>query len=41
VALQREYPYYDPVHLLPQAGQAWWRGQMPRQAPGRVPVVAG
>ena len=38
---EREYPYYDPVHLLPQAGQAWWRGQMPRQAPGRVPVVAG
>jgi lysine 2,3-aminomutase len=41
VALQREYPYYDPVHLLPRAGQAWWRGQMPRQAPGRVPAVAG
>jgi lysine 2,3-aminomutase len=25
VALSREYPYYDPVHLLPEAGQAWWR----------------
>jgi lysine 2,3-aminomutase len=25
VALEREYPYYDPVHLLPEAGQAWWR----------------
>jgi len=24
-ALTREYPYYDPVHLLPEEGQAWWR----------------
>ncbi len=33
-ALDREYPYYDPVHLLPEAGQAWWRDQetQPRQA---------
>src|SRR6202007_2139344 len=23
-ALDREHPYYDPVHLLPEAGQAWW-----------------
>jgi lysine 2,3-aminomutase len=27
LALMREYPYYDPVHLLPPAGQDWWRGQ--------------
>jgi KamA family protein len=26
-ALNREYPYYDPVHLLPGEGQAWWRAQ--------------
>jgi lysine 2,3-aminomutase len=26
-ALEREYPYYDPVHLLPGAGQAWWRAR--------------
>jgi lysine 2,3-aminomutase len=25
VALEREHPYYDPVHLLPEVGQAWWR----------------
>ena len=25
LALDREYPYYDPVHLLPEAGQDWWR----------------
>jgi lysine 2,3-aminomutase len=24
-ALEREHPYYDPVHLLPETGQAWWR----------------
>ena len=35
-ALAREYPYYDPVHLLPAEGQAWWRevarseGRLPR-----------
>jgi lysine 2,3-aminomutase len=39
VALEREYPYYDPVHLLPAVGQAWWRAQVPRQVPGLVPVV--
>jgi lysine 2,3-aminomutase len=23
-ALTRTYPYYDPIHTLPDAGQAWW-----------------
>jgi lysine 2,3-aminomutase len=23
-ALQRQYEYYDPIHTLPEAGQAWW-----------------
>ena len=23
-ALRRRYPYYDPIHTLPAAGQAWW-----------------
>jgi lysine 2,3-aminomutase len=32
VALEREYPCYDPVHLLPAAGQAWWRDQAPRSS---------
>ncbi|HEX7161633.1 MAG TPA: lysine 2,3-aminomutase [Trebonia sp.] len=32
VALEREYPYYDPVHLLPEAGQAWWRSIAARPA---------
>ena len=39
MALEREYPYYDPVHLLPEAGQAWWRGQAARLA-GRLPTAA-
>ena len=24
-ALERRYAYYDPIHTLPEAGQAWWR----------------
>ncbi|MGH8793373.1 MAG: KamA family radical SAM protein [Stackebrandtia sp.] len=28
-ALNREYPYYDPIHTLPEAGQKWWRDQFP------------
>jgi len=23
-ALQRRYPYYDPISTLPEAGQTWW-----------------
>jgi len=23
LALTREYPYYDPVYMLPESGQAW------------------
>jgi KamA family protein len=30
LALSREYPYYDPVHLLPAEGQQWWRARSPR-----------
>jgi KamA family protein len=26
-ALERQYEYYDPVHLLPESGQAWWRAR--------------
>ncbi|MGH3198750.1 MAG: hypothetical protein ACRDOH_21795 [Streptosporangiaceae bacterium] len=25
LALSREYPYYDPIYMLPEPGQAWWR----------------
>jgi lysine 2,3-aminomutase len=27
LALSREYPYYDPIHTLPESGQAWWRAR--------------
>jgi lysine 2,3-aminomutase len=35
LALNREYPYYDPIYLLPEAGQQWWRAQAAR-ASGRL-----
>ncbi len=28
LALEREYEYYDPIHLLPESGQAFWREQV-------------
>ena len=33
LALSREYPYYDPIYMLPEAGQAWWRAQRSGRAP--------
>ena len=27
LALDREYPYYDPIHQLPDEGQEWWRAR--------------
>jgi KamA family protein len=33
-ALERQHEYYDPVHLLPPAGQDWWRAR------AGVPAVA-
>jgi len=35
LALSREYPYYDPIYMLPEAGQAWWR----TSGPGREPTA--
>jgi lysine 2,3-aminomutase len=26
-ALDRRYPYYDPIHTLPETGQRWWQQQ--------------
>jgi lysine 2,3-aminomutase len=34
-ALTRKHPYYDPIHTLPEAGQAWWR----EHAEDAVPVA--
>jgi KamA family protein len=32
-ALDRRYPYYDPIHALPAEGKAWWREQAARPLP--------
>jgi lysine 2,3-aminomutase len=40
LALDREYPYYDPIHLLPAAGQDWWRGEAQGSADLALPAAA-
>ncbi|HEY6493965.1 MAG TPA: lysine 2,3-aminomutase [Trebonia sp.] len=32
LALEREYPYYDPIHLLSEAAKDWWRAQAARSS---------
>ncbi len=42
LALSREYPYYDPIYMLPESGQAWWRvfgSQRARSHAGAAEVV--
>jgi lysine 2,3-aminomutase len=42
LALQREYEYYDPIHLLPEAGQEFWRQRVAAAAAGPLqPSLAG
>ncbi len=31
-ALEREFEYYDPIYLLPESGQEWWRAQAVERA---------
>ncbi len=33
LAVSREYAYYDPIHLLPEAGQRWWRARAAEPEP--------
>jgi lysine 2,3-aminomutase len=40
LALTREYPYYDPIYMLPEPGQAWWRAQRSRPHPAAAEVVS-
>jgi lysine 2,3-aminomutase len=28
IALSREFEYYDPIYLLPESGQQWWRAKV-------------
>src|SRR6202046_4682142 len=37
LATSREYAYYDPIYMLPQRGQDWWRARA-RQATETVPA---
>jgi lysine 2,3-aminomutase len=40
LALSREYAYYDPIHLLPEHGQAWWRARAATASePAPVPAA--
>jgi KamA family protein len=38
LALDREYPYYDPIHLLPERGQEWWRNWVREDVAERAAV---
>jgi lysine 2,3-aminomutase len=31
-ALSREYAYYDPIYMLPDGGQQWWRAYVATSA---------
>ena len=39
LGLSREYPYYDPIYLLPESGQAWWRSQFARPRAGTATLL--
>jgi lysine 2,3-aminomutase len=35
-ALSREYAYYDPIYMLPEPGQDWWRARVAKSAAARA-----
>ena len=39
LALSREYPCYDPIYMLPESGQAWWRSLGSRPHTGAAELV--
>jgi KamA family protein len=41
LALERQYEYYDPIYLLPEAGQDWWRARMAAPAATRAGQAVG
>jgi lysine 2,3-aminomutase len=41
LALTREYPYYDPIYVLPPSGQAWWRSRAGQPAESRLASITG
>jgi KamA family protein len=41
LALEHEYQYYDPIYMLPEQGQQWWRSrQAAPAAPARAAAAA-
>ena len=40
LAIGREYAYYDPIYLLPEHGQPWWRARSGQSSPEPAPVLA-
>lgn len=38
-ALSRTYAYYDPIHTLPESGQAWWREHAAEEARAHLTTV--
>ncbi len=38
-ALSRTYAYYDPIHTLPESGQAWWREHAAEEARAHLATV--
>ncbi|HSZ39411.1 MAG TPA: lysine 2,3-aminomutase [Trebonia sp.] len=40
LALDREYEYYDPIHLLPAEGKAWWRARTARETAQEAVLAA-
>ena len=44
LALSHEFEYYDPIYLLPESGQQWWRAKAAELAaapsPAQLPVLA-
>ena len=40
LAIGREYAYYDPIYMLPEHGQTWWRARSGQSSPEPAAAVA-
>ena len=40
LAIGREYAYYDPIYMLPEHGQTWWRARSGQSSPKPAPALA-
>ena len=39
LAIGREYAYYDPIYMLPEHGQTWWRARSGQSSPEPAPAL--